>query len=604
MIQKNIKPKSEIDVLFINLGISQNFDNNTIFFDPNNITNKTLAFWLKEILDETKSNIVCLIDNKKIKTKVEKEINIEELLNKIVDELSKIIEKSEKKWKKIILWISILDSNIVFIKEVVLKLKNKFSNLIIAWWWASLKKYDEEFTNKLFDYWFDILNIWWWKEFIEILWKINSRELDINENIESILQKFESEWNILVKTKNQENRFIRWWTNLFIPVSKTENEMSLKVSFWEVCLNNCKYCIVSREKTSIQNTKRSISMLNDLLSKIKENSNVKIPIRLQDPNPQSNLKRLWKNLDKLNLDKIQSFTSFWDIYSFTSRDYVEELLEFIKKYKFNWVIWFWRDTIQAKNDWDIIWKTRKNELLSQNEYDLVLENFFLFLDKLQELHDLGEKIPIIEVNYIFHPDMDLDLFIKKIQEWKRISTYTFKTLINNYILSNYNWSEVRKQNKWNFIDYTEIPLKFSLYAKNREPSTFFQKYKNSSFLDIMLIWKIFGPLFWWIEWTWYNDFAYEILNILKWNHKEIKILKRILPNDYENFTKILIKEYKKWNLNDIIYCFLKDLLEAYRDNSKIVKLKKEFISRLKKLEEWKDFIEFREKTIRKNKKIT
>ncbi|MDD5213357.1 MAG: hypothetical protein PHG82_02955 [Candidatus Gracilibacteria bacterium] len=607
MLAKNkvTEKENKINVLFINLSISSNFKENTIVFEPNNISNQTLSFGLNSILKETNSKIINLLKYGILKEKTENIENLEILIDKIIEDISKLIEKSEKQGKQFILGISIIDNDIVFIKEILQKLNNTYKNLIIVGGGPSLKKYDVDIVEKLFSYGFDILNIGGGKEFIEILGKINSEEINLekNENNEIILKGFDNKGkNILLKPDNLEEINIKGGTSLFVPIRKSESGFSLNVSFGEACLNNCKYCIVSQEKTSTQNKEKAILMLNERLEtarKIELENNVefKVPIRLQDPNPQSNLKKLGKNLDKLNLEMIENFTSFGDIYSFTSKEYVYELLEFIDKYKFNGVLGFGRDTIQAKNDGDIIGKTRKNEVLKQEEYDLVEENFFLFLDELEKKHKNGEKVASIEVNYIFHPDMDIELFIKKIDECKRISGYSFKTLINNYVLSTYSGSQVKKDYTGYFIDYTDIPLDFAIYSKNREPSFFGEQYKNSSLLDIMLIGKIFGPLFGGTKENGFNDFAYEIFQILSGNYDKAPVLKKIFSKNYIKGFDFFNIEYEKSNINGAVYSFLKDLFKEWIQNIKSEKQKIELNKAIERLEEWKNFIQFREKLL-------
>lgn len=583
--KNNIENKERIleqdyDILFINWIVNR-IENATFSWDLKNETIRTFNFTIDKQLKKYPDKIVNILELKK--TKRTSIFSNDYLIKNTIKSLKKTINKSLNKNKTLILWITIWDEWLPLVKEILEQLRTVSDNLVIVWWWPSLKKYDKDFSETLFEQWFDLLNIWWWKEFVDMVWELNSKKLSFKREAGWKLD-FDWEFNYENIIFSNSNTFVKVWGQ--IPVAPYLEKWTLSINFWTTCFNNCKYCIVSKEKTINDLVNKTIKNVNSYLGHI-ANEDIKVNLNIKDPNPHYNLKKYWKLLDELNFDWIHNISWFWDIYSFAREWYAEELLEFIEKYKHNWVIAFWRDVVQKENDWDIIWKTVWNKLIKKEDYDKVEKNFFYFLEELEKQRLDWIKTPTIEINYILHPDMDEKLFLKKFKELDKIKhSYKWKILPRFFTLQMYSWSLIKEENKWYFMPFDKLDKKFLGLSYTVDVSFFWEKYKNSKLLDAYTL-SNFIDIF---NREQENDFFYDILKIINWEENDLKIINEIFIK--ESLEEIVLK-IKNWfkenNLSDVVLEIVYYLVDKWYKNKYVLSI----------LNKYLDYVQYREEYLEK-----
>lgn len=530
-------PEEKTNVLL--LGTKIDMFENKYFWKKNWWAIKSLDSYI--LNSARKSNINFISKNIELKAD-----NIKKLTYKIKKSISYKIKKIPET-ENIFIWISVYDQTINLSENIAKYIKNIRQNVILIAWWPSLNKYDSDVVSHLLWNWFDLLNIWWWKEFIEglnSLWKWDLPKNIISEN------KVTNEWTHLVRTPN-----ILW-----IKDKKPIIDLHLG---WK-CRNACDFCQVSKQTffwwLDVEELK---NYLDIVFNHFKEKS----IIIIEEPNPMQISWNLTNKISEIWFEKIDSIQMFWDIYQLSRDSYIDELLELCKNNKIN-NISFWRDSIKRKWDGDLLWKKIWNRLYNEQEYKKIKSNLEKLLKKIKK-----NKIDLkIELNYIFHPFMEDEIFLEKINDINKFAKYNCK--VQTHILSPYSWTEIKNKYKSNLICFEEFwEKKVAELIEFEELFNFFwNSFENSDTLNAYSIARLA------LSYDFnFIDLFVELLNIKLSKFENIKIFPK---NKIEEFRE-LIKD--KW-LFPIFMYFINKIIVDDLDRDKIddtVKEKvKEFIYEL------------------------
>jgi len=207
-----------------------------------------------------------------------------------------------------------------------------------------------------------------------------------------------------------------------------------------------------------------------------------------------------------------------------------------------------------------------------------------FADYINRYKDNGRiDIPC---NFIFHPNMDFDMYFEKLEYIKNISS--MKNWTNpQFILVPHMHTKINSDHKWYFLpEYIWWQFLWSdFYDRVSEPSYWWYFYLNSCFLDWYVISKVLSV--WWL--------FESMLTYLKnqdFSDDEKKLI--FLPR----FLQLLLKKFKRdfWKFGSISFMLKHPIY--FKRNYKSNKI--QFWIAVKFVVDYISYIIFRENYIRHN----
>lgn len=456
--------------------------------------------------------------------------------------LEKICEYSTKNWNSLIIWFSSLwwYELLPKISEIIKNLKLKYDNLIFVIWWADFNALpDKIFTDRVFEYGIDIINIWGAYEFTSFIWNLWSKDKFYRD--EKWLLKIESKKEIPKNIIFEHQKENIWEIN---PGKKIETTFFYDDVFRQLhfsinnnpCLNNCAYCanfIHSNTPLKDSDIDKAIQDFNNYISKIEDNE---IYFTLDNPNPLQYIDKFERFVNSIDLSKIKQIWFFWDfMWMWNSRIYTRtlEIIDNLLKNNPNIsiTIHFWIDALHYENDWEFVWRTIWQKIAQEDKYKNAFKNFYDFFEKYND----NQKV-FFPMNIIFHPNMDFYDYKERI------------TFLNKYSLEkNQLWlfpldphpnTQIEKLHKWFYIsEYEAVNLLPDIKNNHNQLNFWWHFFRHSNILDTY----IFSNITW--SWHIFNELV------------------------CKNFNEEIKKEFDE----EIFYCFLKWSFQKLENHSKKTK---------------------------------
>lgn len=372
------------------------------------------------------------------------------------------------------------------LSKIIKNLKEKNPNIIFIMWWADFNAIpDKKFLDQVFDeYWIDIVNIWWAKEFSEFLWWINQEDLFFRDENWYIWIKTDREIpkSLIFKSNKDNLSEIQAWTKLN---SKDYYNPFTRMLYFTIpnnpCLNNCSYCanfIHSNTPLKDDDIETAIKEFEISISKIEEE---KFGIELWNPNPMQYIDKFEKFIQNIDLTRVIEFWFFGDFMWISNDKLLEKTCNIIdylsKKYpELIITIHFWVDALHHKWDWEFLWRSQWHKIIEEPKYIASLKNF----EKLFGRYKNNPKI-WIPFNLIFHPNLDINWYKDRFEfteKYVRPKSWAWLFPLvphpNSKIEQDHRWYYIPEYEAINGIDLTK-------YANLNYWGYF---YLNSKLLDI------------------------------------------------------------------------------------------------------------------------
>lgn len=412
--------------------------------------------------------------------------------------LLKIVNQAKNTNKTLVLWISFMWSYSFYSKvfDVINRLKAYYHNIIFVAWWADLNWLpDDSFLEILLDWWIDIVNIWWSKQFIDFFSNISSQDI-FSRN---------KDWRLIIKSEKQipsnlilsKEDFTLWyWTKepLFGFYDRLKKWFYFTINN-NNCLNSCGYCansIHTNESTFKDiDVERAISHFNDQISMISDRD---IAVEIQNPNPMQHIDRFISFMEWLDLAKVKVIWFFWD-FLWIGNDKVynkfKGLLErLLEKYpKITIITHFAVDAMHYQGDWEFLWRSMWKKIADEEKYQKAHKNFDDYIKYVSKNKRLW-----IPLNTIFHPNMDVKSYLERIDFIDNFWEITWWT-VHKYSLVPHMHSKINQDHRWYFIPDYICPSFVSIeFLQNWDPSYWWNFYLNSYLLDWFTISNRIGRL--------------------------------------------------------------------------------------------------------------
>lgn len=483
--QKNCILPSNYDFAIFSLIWMMNTDENwkkDYILEFSSIATKSIEFELKQEIEKVKNNIISVLNIYNYSIEKTKEETFQKLLNY----LTNLANESSKNNKTLILWFSSLWWYELMYKffDLIKKIKKNYPNVIFVIWWVDFNKIkDISFINKIYDWWVDIINVWWAKEFVEFFGNIWTWDKFFrNENKELFLEtKKEIPWNLLFKNWKNDFLNITPWkhidTSFYYDEIKNSFHFLIKNSW---CLNTCHYCVNDNDKnnnTNKQDIQDSIINFNNFISNIK---NDKISVAIDNPNPIQFINKFYDFISNIDLSKVNEIWFFSDfIWLWNDYKYVKliEIINYLKEKYPNILITisFSIDALHYELDWEFIWRAYGKKLASEELLQKWYNNFIEFVWEYT-----NDKRVFIWYNIILHPNMTIELLKERlllINQLNQLFSWV-------HLLSPIINTKIYDDHKWYFIEEFEASNFFESEKNFPEISLWWYYYLNSYLLDV------------------------------------------------------------------------------------------------------------------------
>lgn len=339
-------------------------------------------------------------------------------------ELQKLCDQYKNENKTLILWFSSLWAHSLMprLAKIIKNLKEYNYNIIFVIWWADFNALpDREFIEKTFNYWIDIINIWWACEFVDFIWKIDDKNKffrDENWTL-SFTDKNLIPKNLIFYSKENFENVITPWKKIDTTYFYEYPEKKLHFAINNnPCINQCWYCSIvdEIEKWKTYNVDKTVNELNSYIKDIGTPINHLI---IENPNPFQQINKFVNFLQNINLENIKTISFFSDfIWLWNNKIYdkvIKIIEELFSKYPdLEITTRFWIDALQKNEDWDFLWRTHWKNIVEEREYKAWLNNFDRFYN-----HFKYNKRLKFTFNLIFHPNMQVTDYINKINLFKK-----------------------------------------------------------------------------------------------------------------------------------------------------------------------------------------
>jgi len=413
--------------------------------------------------------------------------------------IQEICTKYKEENKTVFIWFSSLwwFKLMPRVWNVIKNLKEKNDNVIFVIWWADYNWHtDKELLETTLEYWFDLINIWWAKEFIEFISKLDNKNSFYRDKKQVL--HFTDEDSIpknIITQKNLNSEDSTIWNKVFIP---------FHIDYWHLtfdftindnpCLNKCWYCALVNEqgnnckktydlKKTISEFNTSIKIAKKHIRKTRANKNTMIKhIWISWANPFQQIHKYSKFLLNIDLKWIHQIDQFGDfIWMWNENNYniiidtLEKLLE--KRPKLTIFMRFWIDALHEKWDWDFIERTHFNKIASEEKLQKWLKNFDRFYNRFKD----NKRIKF-DFNLLFHPNLNVKDFIERLDFFKQ---YIIKKESSGWTLIPHLNTKIWNKYRWFYIPEHEIVKKFDFIKwKVKEANLWGLDFKNSELLDI------------------------------------------------------------------------------------------------------------------------
>lgn len=471
--------------------------------EPYYIWTQTLIGFLNNQLNNNKNKLIRLLDIDKFhRNELEVWDTLESAIENFINGVKEVVENTNSKWETLILWFSIFDDGIQLdtISKLIKEIKRKYKNVIFVWWGPSFTKWvSKEHLNYYFNKWIDIINIWWWKEFIEFISSLSENEyfyLDENNNVRFKWNRV-IPWNIVFNSTENKNIESSWteiepewyfdavFNKFYFPMKDSD------------CLNVCHFCSIDLQwsKLTSLSIKNNSDKLNWYLEKIEKKW---IWLSFRTPNPLQQLNKFIEIVKSINFSKVKTISLFWDFIGLQNDKNLSKLKELLYYFKNNYPnikigIAYWIDSLDYKNDWEFIGKWIWKITAQQKHYDRALSNLDELIIFAKEIWNFS-----ISANLIFHPALDVDQFIKKLEYARNVENRKFVSGVTFHHLIPFHNTILERGNVWNYIP--KIIADEILWTKFLEVSWEYPVwghfYRNSRYLDLMYFFIKFG----WEKW--------------------------------------------------------------------------------------------------------
>ncbi|EKE27761.1 MAG: hypothetical protein ACD_3C00154G0004 [uncultured bacterium (gcode 4)] len=391
------------------------------------------------------------------------------------------------------------------LSKIIKELKKEHKNLICIIWWADFNALpDEVFLNQVFDYWIDIVNIWWASEFVDFFWKLSNTDSFYRDKdgLLRIMTEREVPQNLIFAHQKGEIWEIKPGKkiNTTFYYNSLGNALHFSINN-NSCLNNCHYCAnyihdnIPLKDCDIDN---AITDCNKYISIIE---NDKISLDIDDPNPFQYVDKFERFLKSLDLSKIKEIAFFGDFMWMGNFETYNKVTKIIDHLLEKWPnltihIWFSMDAFHHKDDWEFIWRTVWSKIAEEHKYIEWFKYFNLFHDKY-----INNPRIYIPFNTIFHPNMKLADYVER---YDFIIQHAWQnTCVWMYPLAPYINTQLERDHRWYFIpEFEVINIVDPLSSEFKGLNLWWHFYLNSNFLDCFVL----------SRWIWLDGMFEDIVN--------------------------------------------------------------------------------------------
>lgn len=191
------------------------------------------------------------------------------------------------------------------------------------------------------------------------------------------------------------------------------------------CPHPCGFCLQGQHQFAPrQKSEPQAAGINRALATLDR----KGTIDLSDPNPLM-FPHFPGLLRQLDLDKVAGIKLFGDMYKFAgfgpgAEDAVGFYVNFLQEFPIMGLT-FGNEAIQAESDGAWLQKAHQQRILTDTDYLRINQGS---KDLLAALATAGEIDTQVKFNYIFHPGMDIDLWLKKLAFMKELMASDYQNL--------------------------------------------------------------------------------------------------------------------------------------------------------------------------------
>jgi len=283
---------------------SENWENKYVF-ELRSTSVVTIFKHLKETVEDSKTKVINLLKEAPcVKIGEDKK----EAFDKFLKYLEWRVLEAKKEKQTLILWFSSMWWQEFYsdLFEAIKKFKNIYEDIIFVIWWADFNAIgDKKYLEMIFEWWIDIINIWWAKEFIDFLAKLNDNDKFYRDD----------RWELQIETDKQiANNLLFAWKKIDIGNTKPWEQLEIKSYYdiWDTnfhftiknswCLNSCHYCsnYIHEWTNNLKecDIEDSILDFNNDIKKIEDNW---YTVSLDNPNPMQYIDRFFQFIKWINL---------------------------------------------------------------------------------------------------------------------------------------------------------------------------------------------------------------------------------------------------------------------------------------------------------------
>ena len=556
--------------------------------DVVNLATNSIFVKLKQIIDEVKNETLILMkqDGGHLLRSTKRNW-FDDVIKQFIEYLTELAEATKKDNKTLILgfsscwWYELLHE----LFKIIEKLKVKYSHIIFVLWWSDVNDVkDKKFIDMVFEWWIDIINVWWAEQFVNFIGNIWKEDKFFRDKKWDLFLETNREVpnNILFGTSTRDlSEIIPWWKiETTYRHNLDENIFSFSIDN-SSCLNSCNYCAnyLHSDRIALRDEDicTAIFQFNEYISLILNNKEIRVSI--DNPNPTQYINKFYDFIRWINLTNVKEIWFFSDFIWIWNINKYEKLIEIIEYLKVRYPkiivsINLSFDALHYEWDWNFIWRTHGNNLATEKELNLWYNWAVAFMNKYHN----DNRINIV-CSTIMHPNLNVDLFLDRLEFIDSIKKHT-KSI---YPLVPHINTGLNKDHNWNFIPEYEavkyIKDKNIYYKFPGQVSHWWYFYLNSFLLDTY----IFTKNMWLLD---------SFQSFLKDNRNDIEEMKTTL------FIKFLYASIT--DINKHIFSLLPDLIQWRRWFADI---KKEYLA-MKDCVNYAvyyiDFITYRENYIMEN----
>ncbi len=425
-----------------------------------------------------------------------------ELLKK---EFIYLIESAKKNTKTALIWIStVWDYSLLReISPIIMELKEENSNVIFSIGWSDfIKATDKEFLEMVHWLWFDIINIGWAKEYLEVMknkdnffYRTSDNKLKCNKQIpDNILLSWEDiDLSKITIGQHIETTYnINEWVHLNFMIQ----------SMW--CYHSCGHCVKDLNRNNTPNNEDidiSIKKANEYIKmyrKLYLSSEKKWQFSIENLNPFQYRNKFLRFIKNIDLSDFEQVLFWWDfIWLWNDRGSYKTMLETISYLKETYPdikihLSFSYDALHKENDWDFSLKMNWNKLSTEEELQKAINRLYEFACMYENDERVG-----IRHNTMINPAMDIDLYIDRYNTLQKIDTKT-KSDYSIYTLEPTINSEVAEKYRGHYIapyKASENEIVREYFSKSVTLPYWWYFYMNSCLLDCHTYVKLLGHSF-------------------------------------------------------------------------------------------------------------